>query len=73
MAYSIADKQDTAIVLDTLSKLPSTKGTMLQRDQGSVYTSQAYQEAVKKKALPCAFPVRVRPLIMPLSNRSIPH
>ncbi|PQP87442.1 hypothetical protein CPT76_24245 [Paenibacillus sp. AR247] len=73
MAYIIADKQDMAIVLDTLSKLPSTKGTMLQRDQGSVYTSQAYQEAVKEKALPMCMSRKGTPLIMLLSNRSIPH
>ncbi|MET3208985.1 UNVERIFIED_CONTAM: putative transposase [Paenibacillus sp. PvR008] len=38
VAYSIADKQDTSFVLDTLH-------------QGSVYTSQAYQEAVKGKGI----------------------
>jgi len=51
VAYSIADKQDTAFVLDTLSQLPFTNGAMLHSDQGSVYTSQAYQEAVKGKGI----------------------
>ena len=51
VAYSIADKQDTALVLDTLNQLPSLPGTMLHSDQGSVYTSQAYQEAVKGKGI----------------------
>lgn len=43
VAYSIADKQDTAFVLDTLHQLPNRSGMMLHSDQGSVYTSQAYQ------------------------------
>lgn len=51
VAYSIADKQDTAFVLDTLGQLPDLPGTILHSDQGSVYTSQAYQEAVKGKGI----------------------
>lgn len=51
VAYSIADKQDTSFVLDTLHHLPSRPGMMLHSDQGSVYTSQAYQEAVKGKGI----------------------
>lgn len=51
VAYSIADKQDTKFVLDTLNQLPDLPGTLLHSDQGSVYTSQAYQEAVKGKGI----------------------
>ncbi len=51
VAYSIADKQDTEFVLDTLSQLPNQPGMLLHSDQGSVYTSQAYQEAVKGKGI----------------------
>jgi transposase InsO family protein len=51
VAYSIADKQDTAFVLDTLSQLPPVPEMMLHSDQGSVYTSQAYQAAVKGKGI----------------------
>ncbi|CAM4433646.1 Integrase catalytic domain-containing protein [Paenibacillus tarimensis] len=51
VAYSIADKQDTAFVLDILGQLPDLPGTILHSDQGSVYTSQAYQEAVKGKGI----------------------
>ncbi|WP_085982514.1 IS3 family transposase [Paenibacillus sp. FSL H8-0457] len=51
VAYSISDKQDTEFVLDTLAQLPTLSGTMLHSDQGSVYTSQAYQEAVKGKGI----------------------
>ncbi|MGW8417985.1 transposase, partial [Brevibacillus sp. NPDC055896] len=51
VAYSIADKQDTSFVLDTLNQLPDRPGMMLHSDQGSVYTSQAYQEAVKGKGI----------------------
>ncbi len=51
VAYSISDKQDTGFVLDTLDQLPTRSGAMLHSDQGSVYTSQAYQEAVKGKGI----------------------
>lgn len=51
VAYSIADKQDTAFVLDTLRQLPSLPGAILHSDQGSIYTSLAYQEAVKGKGI----------------------
>lgn len=51
VAYSIADKQNIAFVLDTLNQLPSLPGTMLHSDQGSVYTSEAYQAAVKGKGI----------------------
>lgn len=51
VAYSIADKQDTSFVLDTLNQLPILPGAMLHSDQGSVYTSQLYQEAVKGKGI----------------------
>ena len=51
MACTISDKQDTAFVLDTLKQLPAVPGAMLHSDQGSVYTSQAYQETVKVKGI----------------------
>ncbi len=51
MAYSISDKEDTGFILNTLVRLPTLPGTMLHSDQGSVYTSQAYQEAVKGKGI----------------------
>ncbi|WP_435923690.1 IS3 family transposase [Paenibacillus sp. DYY-L-2] len=51
VAYSIADKQDTTLVLDTLNQLPAVPGMMLHSDQGSVYTSQAYQAAIKGKGI----------------------
>jgi len=51
VAYSIADKQDTAFVLDTLNQLPDCSGAILHSDQGSVYTSLSYQEAVKGKGI----------------------
>ncbi|WP_341283207.1 IS3 family transposase [Paenibacillus sp. FSL H8-0457] len=51
VAYSISDKQDTEFVLDTLAQLPTLPDAMLHSDQGSVYTSQAYQEAVKGKGI----------------------
>ncbi len=51
VAYSIAYKQDIALVLDSLNQLPPTNGAMFHSDQGSVYTSQAYQEAVKGKGI----------------------
>jgi transposase InsO family protein len=51
VAYSISDKQDTSFVLDTLNQLQFQPGTMLHSDQGSVYTSQAYQEAINGKGI----------------------
>lgn len=51
VAYSIADKQDTSLVLDTLNQLPKQEEMLLHSDQGSVYTSFAYQEAVKGKGI----------------------
>lgn len=51
VAYTIADKQDASFVLDTLNQLPVQQDMMLHSDQGSVYTSQAYQEVVKAKGI----------------------
>lgn len=51
VAYSIADKQDTSLVLDTLNQLPKRANMLLHSDQGSVYTSQAYQAAIKGKGI----------------------
>lgn len=51
VASTISEKQDTACVLDTLSQLPSLPGAMLHSDQGSIYTSQAYQDAIKEKGI----------------------
>lgn len=51
VAYSIGDKQDVHFVLDTLQQLPNVSGAMLHSDQGSVYTSYAYQKAVKEKGI----------------------
>ncbi|MNM00205.1 Integrase core domain protein [compost metagenome] len=51
VAYSIADKQDTSLVLDTLNQLPARTNMLLHSDQGSVYTSQAYQAVIKGKGI----------------------
>ncbi len=51
VAYSIADRQDTSLVLDTLEQLPERTNMLLHSDQGSVYTSQAYQSVVKGKGI----------------------
>lgn len=52
VAYTIGSTQDTAFVLDTLNQLAELpEGCILHSDQGSVYTSSAYQEAVKKKGI----------------------
>lgn len=51
-AQTIGFRQDTVFVLDTLYQLPQLpEGCILHSDQGSVYTSYAYQKAVKKKEL----------------------
>ncbi|GGF64005.1 hypothetical protein GCM10010912_06340 [Paenibacillus albidus] len=72
VAYSIADKQDTSLVLDTLNQLPEQDAMLLHSDQGSLYTSLAYQEAVKGKGITMSMSRKERPLIMPPLNRLIP-
>lgn len=52
IAYSIGEKQDTSFVLETLSQLKDIpEGCVLHSDQGSVYTSYDYQQAVKAKGI----------------------
>lgn len=52
IAYSIVEKQDTTFVLDTLSQLKDIPdGCVLYSDQGLVYTSYDYQQAVKAKGI----------------------
>jgi putative transposase len=52
VAYSIGSCQNTDFVLHTLAQLPSLpEGCILHSDQGSVYTSYAYQQAVKEKGI----------------------
>lgn len=52
IAYTIRSKQDTDCVLDTLNQLPAlTSDCLLHSDQGSVYTSYVYQNAVKQKGI----------------------
>jgi len=52
IAKTIGFKQDTEFVLDTLNQLPDLpEGCILHSDQGSVYTSYAYQDAVKGKGI----------------------
>ncbi|EJN3239132.1 IS3-like element ISLmo1 family transposase [Listeria monocytogenes] len=49
VAYSIGEKQDTELVLDTLNQLSLPEGSLLHSDQGSVYTSYEYYQCCKKK------------------------
>lgn len=52
IAHTIADYQDVSLVLDTLDQLPSElTDVTLHSDQGSVYTSYAFQQAVRKKGI----------------------
>lgn len=52
VTQTIGFKQDTDFVLDTLNQLPELpEGCILHSDQGSVYTSYAYQKAVKEKGI----------------------
>lgn len=54
IAYTISDKQDTAFVLDTLNQLDQfdlSPDCLLHSDQGAVYTSHEYQQAVKEKGI----------------------
>ncbi|EAC7771550.1 IS3-like element ISLmo1 family transposase, partial [Listeria monocytogenes] len=49
VAYSIGEKQDSELVLDTLNQLSLPEGSLLHSDQGSVYTSYEYYQCCKKK------------------------
>lgn len=52
VAYTIGDKQDVSLVLETLKQLQTLpKGCVLHSDQGSVYTSYAYQKEIKEKGI----------------------
>lgn len=73
IAYSIGDCQNVEFVLDTLSQLPPLpEGCTLHSDQGSVYTSYAYQQKVKERGIISWCPVKGHQLIMPPLNRFIP-
>ncbi|TDQ41234.1 transposase InsO family protein [Aureibacillus halotolerans] len=53
VAYSLEDHQQTSLVLDTLRKAVASrndpKGVILHSDQGSVYTSYAYQQEIAEE------------------------
>lgn len=52
IAYTIGATQNLSFVLDTLSQLPEqVENCLLHSDQGSVYTSAGYQNAVKGKSI----------------------
>ena len=52
IARTIGFNQDTTLVLDTLNQLSELpEGCILHSDQGSVYTSYAYQKVVKEKGI----------------------
>ena len=73
VAYSIADKQETTFVLNMLNQLLSLPGTMLHSDQSSVYTSQAFQEAVKGKGITMSMSRKGTPADNAPPNRFIPR
>lgn len=53
VAYKLYDHQQTPLVIDTLNEALELRGypegTIIHSDQGSVYTSYAYQELIKEK------------------------
>lgn len=52
IAYTISDYQNIELVLDTLHQfLDLPEGCLLHSDQGSVYTSATYQQAIKGKGI----------------------
>ncbi|WP_413775834.1 DDE-type integrase/transposase/recombinase [Paenibacillus sp. LS1] len=76
VAYSIADKQDTSLVLDMLDQLPERTNMLLHIDQGACmnHRSQVYQTVIKGKGITMsACPVKARPLIMPPLSCFILH
>jgi transposase InsO family protein len=67
-AGNTGDKQDTAFVLDTLNQLPTLlQESVLQSNQGSVYTSYEYQKTVKTKGITMSMSRKG----MPADNASI--
>ena len=53
IAYTIGTVQDTEFVSDTANQLPRILGEcIVQMDQGSVYTSRAYQTLLQNKGIP---------------------
>ena len=51
VAYTIGTKQDTSLVVDTLSQLELEPGCLLHSDQGSVYTSRDYYQLCTEKGI----------------------
>ncbi|NRS52159.1 IS3 family transposase, partial [Brevibacillus sp. HB2.2] len=54
IAYRISDRQDVSLVLETLEEAIDTReaaGVLLHSDQGSVYTSYAFQNKAKEKSI----------------------
>ncbi|HET7578164.1 MAG TPA: IS3 family transposase [Bacillales bacterium] len=54
IAYDISDRQDVSLVLKTLEKAANQRQpteVILHSDQGSVYTSYAYQNQAKEKGI----------------------
>lgn len=51
IAYTIKDKQDVSLVLDTLEQLPKKCDGLVHSEQGSVYTSYQYQKQVQLKGI----------------------
>ncbi|QOT01187.1 transposase [Brevibacterium sp. JNUCC-42] len=52
IAYRISGRQDVSLVLETLEEAIHTReaaGALLHSDQGSVYTSYAFQSKAKEK------------------------
>lgn len=69
VAYTIGDKQDVSLVLETLKQLQTLpKGCVLHSVQGSVYTSYAYQKVIKEKGITMSMSREG----MPPSNPSTP-
>lgn len=74
IAYSIGDCQDTDFVLNTLPQLDNLpEGCTPHSDQGSVYTSYRYQQAVKGKGIIMSMSRKGMPADNAPINRFIQH
>ncbi|QDX94827.1 hypothetical protein EEL30_22585 [Brevibacillus laterosporus] len=54
IAYRISDRQDVSLVLEILEEAIHTReaaGALLHSDQGSMYTSYAFQSKAKEKSI----------------------
>ncbi len=69
----MSDTQNVNLVLDNLQHYPFYCKVVLHSYHGSIYTSAAYQQAIKAKGIIISMSRKGCPLIMPQSKRFMRH